>query len=194
MLFVELQRERSGWNAHCIRRVVRWRRVFAEVVIFRDVGHGLHQLVTDAFTASAAVGKDGVAHQDDRGPGFVMVADFIDAGALDQLSGTQGTVRLVKDLRVFLGHFMPAPLRRRPPSLSRQTCRGRSRGVGSAWEENGLRANGLEVKPLLRLRARNSDAKRTREVGKFPRLRLRANSSAAIQPLSIEWASLGAES
>src|SRR5258707_8391071 len=64
---------------------------------------------------------------------------------------------------------MQAPLRRRPPSLSRQTCRGRSRGVGSAWEENGLRANGLEVKPLLRLRARNWDAKRTTEVGKFPR-------------------------
>src|SRR4029077_8820244 len=105
-----------------------------------------------------------------------MVADFIDAGVLNQLSGTQRAVRLVKDLRVSLGHFMQAPLRRRPSSLSRQTCRGRSRGVGSAWEENGLRANGFEVKPLLRLRARNWDAKGTGEVGNS-----RASSRAQIR-------------
>src|SRR5260221_9576648 len=182
MLFVELQRERSGWNAHCVGRVVRWRRVFAEVVIFRDVGHGLHQLVADAFTASAAIGKDGVAHQDDRGSGLVMVADFIDAGALDQLSGTQGAVRLVKGLNVSLGHFMQAPLRRRPPSLSRQTCRGRSRGVGSAWEENGLRANGFEVNRFSVcahvIGMRSAPGKLVNSLV----LQWRANSSAAYNP------------
>jgi hypothetical protein len=65
------------------------------------VGHRLQQLVSDTLTAVPAEGKNGIAHQDDRGPGIILMADFIDSGVLDQLSGIQGTVSLVK-LNVFV--------------------------------------------------------------------------------------------
>jgi hypothetical protein len=62
------------------------------------VRRNLHQLVTHTVTALAAVRENGVAHQDYGGPGFVLMADFIDAGVLDELSGIEHTVSLVKYL------------------------------------------------------------------------------------------------
>lgn len=91
---------------HNVAGVV-WRRIFAKILVFRDVRHNLHQLVTDASTALPAIRKHGIAHQDHRGAALVVVADFINSGMLDQLPWIDRTVRLVKGLSAF--HFMQAP-------------------------------------------------------------------------------------
>lgn len=72
------------------------RQLLVEVRIFRNMRHRLQQLVTHALTTLAAVRKYGVAHQDHCGPLFVKVADLVNTGVADQLSGLKGAVGLVK--------------------------------------------------------------------------------------------------
>src|ERR1051326_7122128 len=107
MRSAELHWERSGWNLHKVVGVV-W-QFFTEVRIFRNMRHGLDQLIADAFAASPAIGEDGIAHEDDRGPVFIEMADFINSGVSDHLSGHQGAIRLVKNSSVSQTHFMQAP-------------------------------------------------------------------------------------
>ena len=107
MRSAELHRERSVWNLHKVAGVV-W-QVFAEVRILRNVGHTLHQLIPDALTALPAIGKNGVAHEDDRGPVLIEMANFINAGVFNYLSRHEGAIRLVKNRCVYQTHFMQAP-------------------------------------------------------------------------------------
>src|SRR5947209_18115021 len=107
MRSAELHWERSGWNLHKVVGVV-W-QLLAEVRIFRNMRHCLQQLVTDALTALPAIRKNGVAHQDDGGPLLVKVADFVNAGVLNQSSGHKSAIRLVKNRRVSRTHFMQPP-------------------------------------------------------------------------------------
>src|SRR6476646_10401497 len=121
MRSTELHGERRSWNHHLVRRVVRFRRIFLEVWIFRDVRDEFQDFVTHILPTAAAIRKNGVAHQDHAGARLVLVADFIYPGLLHQLSRSQYAVGLVKDRSISWCHaslvvFLPG-LRRRAPCL-----------------------------------------------------------------------------
>lgn len=97
MISAELRWDRRSRNLHYIAGVV-WSRIFAKILVFRNVRHHLHQFVTDTGAALPAIRKHGIAHQDHRGAALVFMADFVNSGMLDQLPRIDRTVRLVKDL------------------------------------------------------------------------------------------------
>ena len=100
MRSTELHGERRGWNLHLVDRVVRFRRIFLEVWIFRNVRDQFQNFVTHHFSAAAAKRKNGVAHQDHAGARLVLMADFVDPRLLDQLSRSQRAIGLVKGFDV----------------------------------------------------------------------------------------------
>jgi hypothetical protein len=105
MRSTELHWERRSWNHHLVRRVVHLRRIFLEVWIFRNVGNEFQNSVTDHFSAAAAKREDGVAHQDHAGARLVLVAYLIDTRLLDQLTGSQRAITLVKCFNVGVIQF-----------------------------------------------------------------------------------------
>jgi len=119
MRSTELHGERRSWNHHLVRWVVRSGRIFLEVWILRNVRDGFQNSVTDHFTAAAAKGKDGVAHQDHAGAWLVLMAYFVNSRLLDQLSRSQRAIALIKCFDVgvlqfhivvcFLFPFLEAP-------------------------------------------------------------------------------------
>src|SRR5258708_38828224 len=115
MRSTELHGERRSWNHHLVRWVVRSGRIFLEVWIFRNVRDRFQNFVTDHFTAAAAKGKDGVAHQDHAGTWLVLMAYFVDTRLFHQLSGSQKAIGLVKGSTVSQFHaslvvILPGPL------------------------------------------------------------------------------------
>ena len=114
MRSTELHGERRSRNHLLVQRVVRFRRIFLEVWIFRDMRDNFQDLVTHSLATAAAIRKDGVAHQDHAGARLVLVADFVYPGLLHQLSRSQYAVGLVKDCSVSWCHaslvmFLPGP-------------------------------------------------------------------------------------
>lgn len=95
MLSTELHGERRCLNLHLVGRVVRFRRIFLEVWIFRNVWHKFQNLVAHRFAAPAAIRKDGVAHQDHAGARLVPMAYFVDPRLINQLSRNQCAIGLV---------------------------------------------------------------------------------------------------
>ena len=95
MRSTELHGERRSWNHHLVRRVVRFRRNFLEVWIFRDVWDDFQDLVTHSLAAAPAVRKNGVAHQDHAGTWLVLMAYFVYSGLLNQLSRSQSAIALI---------------------------------------------------------------------------------------------------
>ena len=105
MRSTELHGERRGWNLHFKRRVVRCGLIFLEVWIFRNVRDQFQNFVADHFSAAPAKRKNGVAHQDHAGARLVMMANFIDSRLLDQLSGSQRAIALIKSFKVGVVQF-----------------------------------------------------------------------------------------
>jgi hypothetical protein len=105
MRSTELHGERRGLNLHLVGRVVRFRRIFLEVWIFRNVGNEFQNFVADHFSATAAKGEDGVPHQDHTGAGLVVMAYLVNSRLLDQLSGNQRAITLIKCFNVGVIQF-----------------------------------------------------------------------------------------
>jgi hypothetical protein len=117
MRSTELQGERRSWNHHLVRRVVRFRRIFLEVWIFRNVRDQFQNFVTHHVSTAAAKRKNGVAHQDHAGARLILMADFVDTRLLDQLSRNQRAIGLVKGCSVSWYHaslvvFLPGQQQR----------------------------------------------------------------------------------
>src|SRR5215467_8685030 len=106
MRSTKLHGERKSWNHHLVRWVVRFRWIFLEVWIFRDVGDEFQDFVTHSLAAAAAIRKNGVTHQDHGGARLVLVADFVYPGMLHQLSRSQYAVGLVKLCSVSRIHLL----------------------------------------------------------------------------------------
>jgi hypothetical protein len=108
MRSTELHGERRSWNHHLVRWVVRSRRIFLEVWIFRNVRDRFQDFVTDHFTAATAKGKDGVAHQDHAGTWLVLMAYLVNPRLLDQFSRSQRAIALIKcfDVGVLQFHIV----------------------------------------------------------------------------------------
>jgi len=105
MRSTELHGERRGWNLHIIGRVVRFRRNFLEVWIFRNVRDQFQNFVADHFSAAAAKRKNGVAHQDHAGARLVLMAYLVNSRLLNQLSGSQRAIALIKSFNVGVVQF-----------------------------------------------------------------------------------------
>ena len=107
MRSTELHGERRGWNLHLVGRVVCIGRIFLEVWIFRNVWDELQNFVTNHFAAATAKREDGVPHQDHAGARLVLVAYFVNPRLLDQFSGSQGAIGLVKyfDVCILQSHI-----------------------------------------------------------------------------------------
>ncbi len=107
MRSTELHGERRGWNLHLVGRVVCIGRIFLEVWIFRNVWNELQNFVTNHFAAATAKREDGVPHQDHAGARLVLVAYFVNPRLLDQFSGSQGAIGLVKyfDVCILQSHI-----------------------------------------------------------------------------------------
>ena len=105
MRSTELHGERRGWNLHFKRRVVRCGLIFLEVWIFRNMRDQFQNFVADHFSAAPAKRKNGVAHQDHAGARLVMMANFVDSRLLDQLSGSQRAIALIKSFKVGVVQF-----------------------------------------------------------------------------------------
>lgn len=95
MRSTELHGERRSWNLHLVGRVVRSRRIFLEVWIFRNVGNEFQNSVADHFSATPAKRKDRVAHQDHAGAWLVVMAYLVNPRLLDQLSRSQRAITLI---------------------------------------------------------------------------------------------------
>jgi hypothetical protein len=108
MRSTELHGERRGWNLHFKRRVVRCGVIFLEVWIFRDVRDQFQNFVAHHFSAAAAKREDGVAHQDHAGARLVLMAYLVNPRLLDQLSGSQRAIALIKSFNVSLVQFHDA--------------------------------------------------------------------------------------
>jgi hypothetical protein len=108
MRSTELHGERRGWNLHFKRRVVRCGVIFLEVWIFRDVRDQFQNFVAHHFSAAAAKRENGVAHQDHAGARLVLMAYLVDPRLLDQLSGSQRAIALIKSFNVSLVQFHDA--------------------------------------------------------------------------------------
>ena len=124
MRSTELHGERRGWNLHLVGRVVRFRRIFLEVWIFRNVGNEFQNSVADHFSAAPAKRENGVAHQDHAGARLVVMAYLINPRLLDQLSGSQRAIALIKCFNVGViqfhdGFFFPCPSFRPEGALAR---------------------------------------------------------------------------
>jgi len=105
MRSTELHGERRGWNLHFKRRVVRCGLIFLKVRIFRNVRNQFQNFVADHFSAAAAKRKNGVAHQDYAGARLVMMAYLVDSRLLDQLSGSQRAIALIKSFKFGVVQF-----------------------------------------------------------------------------------------
>src|SRR5215831_3602891 len=106
MRSTKLHGERKSWNHHLVRWVVRFRWIFLEVWIFRDVGDEFQDFVTHSLAAAAAIRENGVAHQDHGGARLILVADFVYPGLLHQLSRSQCAVGLVKSCSASRIHLL----------------------------------------------------------------------------------------
>lgn len=95
MRSTELHGERRGWNLHLVARVVRSGCIFLKVWIFRNVWDQFQNFVTDHFSAAAAIGKDGVAHQDHTGARLILMAYLVDPRLLDQISRSERAIALI---------------------------------------------------------------------------------------------------
>lgn len=95
MRSTELHGERRSWNHHLVRWVVRSGRIFLKVRIFRNVRDQFQNFVPDHFTAAAAIGKNGIAHQDHAGARLILMAYLVDPRLLDQLSWSQRAIALI---------------------------------------------------------------------------------------------------
>lgn len=106
MRSTELHGERRSWNHHLVRWVVRFRRIFLEVWIFRNVWDEFQNFVTDHFTAAPAKREDSVPHQKHAGARLILMAYLVNPRLLDQLSRSQRAIALVKcfDLGVLQFH------------------------------------------------------------------------------------------
>ena len=104
MRSTELHGERRGWNLHLVRRVVRFRRIFLEVWILRDMRDEFQDLVAHFLAAAAAIRENAMTHQDHAGARLVLVADFVYPGLFYQLSWSQQAVGLVKGCSVSRFH------------------------------------------------------------------------------------------
>jgi hypothetical protein len=104
MRSTELHGERRSWNHHLVRWVVRFRRIFLEVRVFRDVRDEFHDLVAHHLATAAAVRENGITHQDHAGAWLVLVANLVDSRMLHQLSRSQKTIGLVKGCSVSRFH------------------------------------------------------------------------------------------
>lgn len=96
MRSTELHGERRGLNLHLVGRVVRFRRIFLEVWIFRNVGNEFQNFVADHFSAAAAKREYVVPHQDHAGTRLVLMAYFIDPRMLNEFSRSQRAIALIK--------------------------------------------------------------------------------------------------
>ena len=117
MRSTELHGERRGWNLHLVDGVVRFRRIFLEVWIFRNMRDQFQNFVTHHVSATAAKGKNAVAHQNHAGARLILMADFVDTRLLNQLSRSQRAIGLVKGCSVSWYHaslvvFLPGQQQR----------------------------------------------------------------------------------
>ena len=105
MRSTELHGERRGWNLHFVRRVVRFRLIFLEVWIFRNMRDQFQNFVAHHFSAATAKRKNGVAHQDHAGARLVLMAYLVNTRLLDQLSRSQRAIALIKSFNVGIVQF-----------------------------------------------------------------------------------------
>ena len=108
MRSTELHGERRGLNLHLEAWVVRFRRFFLEVWILRNVRDQFQNFVAHHFSAAAAKRENGVAHQDHAGARLVLMAYLVNPRLLDQLSGSQRAIALIKSFNVSLVQFHDA--------------------------------------------------------------------------------------
>ena len=149
MRSTELHGERRGWNLHLVRWVVRFRRIFLEVWIFRNVRDELQNFVADHFTAAAAIRKNSVAHQKHAGARLVLMAYLVNSRLLDQLSWSQRAIALIIGFDVGVLQFHSVACIR--PSVQLPQARGAGSNsrirkwdafrVATSWSAPGCEKN-----------------------------------------------------